>query len=730
MKRIFTLLLIVAAFALLFSNKTNAQPCPGGLLQNPSFSLAGANWGSYGSAAPVYLPGGSGCLNNFVTFPTTFNGNSGIQQQIIIPKDSCYQLCFCSEFPPATGMNSSLYIAFTNGTVSPAQLIAGTYTSLQAQLVYSSLNNTGPVPPMTSCINFQAAANYNTMVILTNTVGLFGTDVRIDNVCLTKTTCPTVSTCNSVNAAFTYTVGPGNTVNFTNTSTTNTSGATFTWNYGNSSSAVNPGFPTHSYTYANPGTYLVCLYVDEVQLDGTLCQDTICIDVIVPPSGCSGTSANFTYTIGPGNTVNFTNTSTTSSSTPTFTWGYGNTASAVNPGYPNHSYTYASPGTYTVCLYLFDQTVGAFCRDTICKTITIPTTGCNGVNAAFTYTVGPGFNVNFTNTSTSNTTGATYTWDYGNSSSAINPGFPTHTYNYGAAGTYIVCLYLSEVQLDGTICKDTLCLDVIVPPTGCSSVAANFSFTVGTGNTVTFTNTSTTNTTGATFTWDYGDANTATNPGFPTHSYTYANPGTYIVCLYISEPLTNGLVCTDTICFDVVIQGNCTSTNANFTFTYGPNYQVIFTNTSTTGGGSVTYNWDYGNAFTSTNPGFPTHSYTYAGQGVYTVCLYVTEVLTNGTVCRDTICKTVTPVPVSILELAAPVVNIYPNPAQNKITIDVPPTSTLQSLTFVNYTGQAVYTVNPKTTTVELPASLANGLYTLVVNGKGWQTQHRLSIAR
>ncbi len=75
--------------------------------------------------------------------------------------------------------------------------------------------------------------------------------------------------------------------------------------------------------------------------------------------------------------------------------------------------------------------------------------------------------------------------------------------------------------------------------------------------------------------------------------------------------------------------------NANFSFTASGN-TVTFTDLSTVGSGSIfSWNWDFGDSNTSSTQN-PVH--TYAGPGVYIVCLIISGGA-NGVFCRDTICK-------------------------------------------------------------------------------------------
>ena len=160
-------------------------------------------------------------------------------------------------------------------------------------------------------------------------------------------------------------------------------------------------------------------------------------------------SANFTMTVS-GNTVQFTNTS---SGTNTYDWwfGDGGSTSTVNP-----SYTYSSPGTYSVCLTAYYQdSTGGFCIDTLCQPVTVQGGGGTSCNADFTWTVS-GTTVFFNNTSTG-TNMNDWSFDDGNYSWATNP---SHT--YATSGTYWVCLYSYYDDSLSTMCGDSVCYQISV----------------------------------------------------------------------------------------------------------------------------------------------------------------------------------------------------------------------------------------------------------------------------
>lgn len=129
--------------------------------------------------------------------------------------------------------------------------------------------------------------------------------------------------------------------------------------------------------------------------------------------------------------------------------------------------------------------------------------------------------------------------------------------------------------------------------------------------------------------WDFGDGNNSNMGNNPMHTYN-AN-GTYNVCIYISDSLTN---CVDSFCQTITITGapNC-NLNANFTYVDNGNNNYSFTNTST---GSYNFlAWNFGDFNTSfqNNP-----NHTYANNGTYTVVLLIEDTVLG---CQDSAFMTI-----------------------------------------------------------------------------------------
>ena len=229
---------------------------------------------------------------------------------------------------------------------------------------------------------------------------------------------------------------------------------------------------------------------------------------------------------------------------------------------------------------------------------------CGQPSAAFTSTDSL-YNWDFTFTGQS-TTGSTYLWDFGDGNSSTQQN-PTHV--YATPGQRIVCVLVSD-----TCGVDTFCQTINV----CQLPATNFS--IAPNNTTIGFQDLTTNLPSA-WLWDFGDGNTSTQQN-PTH--TYANTGSYTVCLTTTNPCGGDSSCR-------ILNVTCTAPTA--AYSESANELVVNFSDATTGS-ATGWLWDFGDGNTSTMQN-PMH--TYAAPGNYTVCLTSTNVCGS-----DSSCSTVT----------------------------------------------------------------------------------------
>ncbi|HET6226411.1 MAG TPA: PKD domain-containing protein [Bacteroidia bacterium] len=227
--------------------------------------------------------------------------------------------------------------------------------------------------------------------------------------------------------------------------------------------------------------------------------------------------------------------------------------------------------------------------------------------------------ISFTNTSTgSSANTALYDWYIGSMASydKTTAGLTSGTLTVIGDGDGFIYMVATA---NG--CHDTAKIPLVVsaPPT------ANFTFDNNNkcaGTVITFTNTSTSAATYATYLWDFGDGNTSTLKN-PTHAYALS--GSYNVKLTtMNSPNCENVSPTKSITV-------AAAPEADFTFPANQctNNSVSFTDASVGTDGSTTYSWNFGDAGTSTQKN-PTHTYTTAGS--YNVTLTVS----NGPGCSNT----------------------------------------------------------------------------------------------
>lgn len=328
--------------------------------------------------------------------------------------------------------------------------------------------------------------------------------------------------------------------------------------------------------------------------------------------------AAFTYTTGSAGSVNFTSTSTGTTSSTVYSWNFGDNATS-NLQNPSHTYTYN--GRYIMALSIDSANGG--CSSAITDSIIITNGLTCAVSAAFTYTTGAAGTVDFTDVSTGVDPGMVYNWSWyptsAGSSGSVSQQSPSINFNYN--GTYVVTMSVRDPNPIG-FCYSTTTQTVVV--TNGQACQVSFTYTVSSAGQVDFTNTSAGN---SIFYWNFGDGASSSQTS-PSHTYAYN--GFYHVSL---EADTNGGACagyvTDSI--NITNTANAPTCNASFTYTVQPGGQVDFTNTSTGTVASPTYAWAFGNGQSSTQM---SPSYTYTYNGIYSISLQVKDTFGN-VICQD-----------------------------------------------------------------------------------------------
>ncbi len=534
-------------------------------------------WSQYGNVNAMVLPISSGCISTSLVMPATNNSNSGVIQTVTMYKDTCYDLCYCIE-SPNTGGNTKVTVAAITSSVTQAQLLSGSFTASQAQILDSYVITT-QFPAYQRCPgSFKATGNFTGFVIINETFGVLGSDIRVDNVCLESRLPCAANPCDSTQAAYSYSTAPGLITQFTDLSTSGLSFpiSSWSWDFGDPSTGANNTSTLQNpiHVFSSSGWFYVCLYIAAGQASTGYCYDTLCMDIYIAPTDpCDSLQAAFTYSAS-GTTVTFTDLSSSATSLPIlgWSWDFGDPPSGANnsSSLQNPVHVFSNPGWHLVCLYISAGVPGTVpCYDTICMDVYVPTSSpCDSVVAYFTYT-STGLNGNFTDQSLlpAGASISGWSWNFGDPASGANNTStlqnPVHTFS--APGFYFVCLYISVVTSDGLNCYDTLCKDVWIQGSASNPCDSLMAWFTASGNlTVTFNDLSTAGggLVVSGWNWNFGDpasgANNVSTLQNPIHIYTA--PGIYLVCLIVDAYLPGTTIkCSDTICRDVLASQVITS---------------------------------------------------------------------------------------------------------------------------------------------------------------------------
>jgi PKD repeat protein/plastocyanin len=244
-------------------------------------------------------------------------------------------------------------------------------------------------------------------------------------------------------------------------------------------------------------------------------------------------------------------------------------------------------------------------------------TSCT-VMADFTTNI-VGTTVTFTSTSNNGGIGTmTYNWRVTDGVNTLTTNTnASFTYNFGASGTYNVCLYVTNTIIGVLVCRDSICKNITVR--SCPDLISRFTYAIGQCKKITFT----ASTVGATsFKWIFWDGTTAT-----TSSIIRSIPN--CDSLYKVKLVSCNLSCCDTT-FMYVSYPCCRATADFCLVDSGTSVKVIYTNE--TYATSTFYIDGVATAWTS-------NTYKVLGSGSHTICRKVVKILCAGDTCCATVCK-------------------------------------------------------------------------------------------
>lgn len=416
--------------------------------------------------------------------------------------------------------------------------------------------------------------------------------------------------------------------------------------------------------------------------------------------------ASFSSSVN-GGTVTFTNGSTGTNLNYSWTFGDGNNSTQISP-----SHTYTTTGAYVVCLTIYSNDSLNFCQDSYCDSIYViadSTTGF-GCNASASVGANPNGTIIGTNTSTG---GSYYEWEVMNSNwmSLYTTTSNTLNYNPGASGNYNVCITAYDsLQMP---CDSACYVVSIIDSTGGNS-GCNLTSNVYTNGNGTIIGTAS----GASmYDWIVYDANWSYlyNTSSSNLSYNPGASGNYNVCLTAYDSLQQ--FC-DSTCYLVIVQDSTTGSGCNVSASVTGNQNGTISGVAS---GAAWYSWNIFDANWTYVAGYNGSTFTHNvnSPGIYNVCLVPYDSLQGNC---DTMCFVVaTDSTAGLLNLNDFVLNAYPNPANNVITVHTP-TEFVSELVLVDVSGSIVSreAVREENTQIQL-ITLPNGMYFIHALGREGQ---------
>lgn len=416
-----------------------------------------------------------------------------------------------------------------------------------------------------------------------------------------------------------------------------------------------------THVYARDTIYTVCMTETSALTGAVLCSTCHTVNT----GSAAGTNCSFTFHPDsasglPVPPILF-NANVPAGST--VAWDFGD---HTNGSGSSVHHIYNSIGTFLVCMT--STLNGVTC--TYCDTIT---TGNHSGPCTFSFAPDPGNSSSITFAAVPSSLLSGIHWNFGDNHTGLG-NVVTHAYS--APGVYQVCM--QEFINGAIVC--TSCLTVTI---GANSPNCHAFFTsANLGLTGYFVDLSNGSSTGFAYQWDFGD-NTSSTMRFPHH--TYFHPGTYNVCLNISDHSTPA--CTDQFCSTITVD---TLININpvcsayFVILQLAPYQFAVVNL--TSGVNLNFHWDFGDGSPVSNVAFPSHHYAHTG--TYLLCLTVTD--QGG--CLSSYCDTLSVdslgnihfrgmsgFDINVLSPSAltgvqeisgsQIFAVYPNPVMNRLTI-------------------------------------------------------------
>jgi PKD repeat protein len=371
---------------------------------------------------------------------------------------------------------------------------------------------------------FPDAGTYNVCLRLIQPQGDFMNDTCIAYFCDSTTIADTIAVPNcNISANFNAVTSGDQSLSFSGNSFPNTAGS-YSWDFGDGTGDWGQNV---NHTFPSSGSYNVCVTFrrDQPNLSIDSCVVVYCQTInIVQPCNIS---TSFTTSASQSRRLKYFSASGATNTTGVYYWNFGD---GFHGEGQNVNHTFPDAGTYNVCLRLI-QPQGDFMNDTciayfcdsiaIADTIAVP--NCN-ISANFNAATSGDQSLSFSGNSFPNTAGS-YSWDFGDGTGDwgqnVNHTFPS-------SGSYNVCVTFRRDQPNLSIdsCVVVYCQTVnIAQP---CNISTSFTTSVSSGNSLSFLGTSSSNTAGNEYSWNFGDGTTASGQNV---NHTFPASGVYQVCL-------------------------------------------------------------------------------------------------------------------------------------------------------------------------------------------------------
>ena len=313
----------------------------------------------------------------------------------------------------------------------------------------------------------------------------------------------------------------GQTVSFSASASGGSSPYMYSWDFGDGTSGSGQ---TASHVYTVQGVYSVFLAVaDSANNRGTDARSLTVTGSLSssfnynPSSPLTGESVAFTASVSGGTTPY------------SYQWNFGDAATATGA---SSTHKYSMAGTFTVSLAVTDNSSpqqAASAQQTV--VVSNPSTA---LSARFTFTPSAP-QTNQTITYTGNATGGTgpytFSWSFGDGSSAALGIVITHTYR--TAGTFTILLNVTDsAHPSPATARSQESITVSSPP---PALATSFAYDPSApvqGATISFAASASGGTLPYVFNWNFGDGSTATGAS-ATHAFT--SSGSYTVRLSVND---------------------------------------------------------------------------------------------------------------------------------------------------------------------------------------------------